>query len=132
MNNKKLKAIIQDYLGAIPADKHCLKWSELQHKMFVEINKVIGDQSDDLYYIQSGYVGNAMLWWAQDSRGYTTHFEKAGKFTKKEAISNINNKPREDSAWLCSHVDECKAAHILVIETGNLDTDFRIMVEEKL
>ena len=39
-----------------------------------------------MYYIQNGYVGNAILWWAENSRGYTTDFTKAGKYTKEGDI----------------------------------------------
>jgi len=34
---------------------------------------------EKLYYIQNVYVGNAILWWAIDSKGYTTDIGKAGK-----------------------------------------------------
>ena len=91
-------------------------------------NKIeaIGDQSDDLYYIQNGYVGNSILWWGKDHSGYTAHFNKAGRYTKKEVIKIINNRPNDDCAWLCSHVDDNRDAQVMVVEVGNLDREFRL------
>lgn len=72
-----------------------------------------------MYYIQNGYVGNAALWWAEDSKGYTTEIIKAGKFTKEEAKEII--KRPEDRAWLCSHVDKTIKAQKLVVDIQYLD-----------
>lgn len=74
----------------------------------------------ELYYIQNGWVGNAILWWAENSRGYTTDITKAGKYTREEA-QNICKRP-EDSAWLCSHVDNNTEARKLVIDGQYLDS----------
>ena len=129
--DEKISIIAQNYLGAIPSDKGCKNWSEMQAKMVDELKAAIGDQSDELYYIQHGYVGNAILWWNNGSKGYTAHFKHAEKFTKKAAMKIINDKPDKDDAWLCSHVDDTKDAHVLTIEIGNLDIDFRITGKSK-
>lgn len=70
--------------------------------------------ANKLYYIQNGWVGNAILWWAIDSKGYTTEIDKAGKFTKEQA-KEIINRP-EDRAWECSHVDSCLEARKTIID----------------
>ena len=44
-------------------------------------------EKEKFYYIQNGYVGNAILWWAENSHGYTTDFRKAGKYTEEETLS---------------------------------------------
>ena len=38
-----------------------------------------------LYYVQDGrdFVGNSMLWWCHDGRGYTTDLAQAGQYDHK-------------------------------------------------
>jgi hypothetical protein len=72
-----------------------------------------------LYYIQNGYVGNAILWWGIDSKGYTTNFAEAGKYTYAEAKEII--KRPQDRAWLCSYVDKNEKAKKLIIDGQYLD-----------
>jgi hypothetical protein len=60
---------------------------------------------EKLYYIQSGYVDNAMLWWRPNGKGYTTDIEEAGKFTAERMLDIINNRPKEDVAWECEYID---------------------------
>ena len=122
----KFEAIVQSYIGMTPKDKDCLHWSEMQRQMTGELLEVLEDRPEEMYYIQNGYVGNAILWWGKDHSGYTAHFNNAGRYTKDEAIKIINNRPNDDYAWLCSHVDSNKEAHVQVIEIGNLDREFRI------
>lgn len=74
---------------------------------------------EDLYYIQNGWSGNAMAWWAFDNRGYTTEISKAKKFTESEARELIE---RPDfKAWLCDHVDNTPAAIKVTIDGQYLD-----------
>ncbi len=76
-------------------------------------------KKEKLYYIQNGYVGNAILWWAIDSKGYTTEIEKAGKHTKEQA-KQIIQRP-EDRAWECNYVDKNLKAHKRIIDGQYLD-----------
>lgn len=126
----KFETIAQSYLGMNPGDKKCATWGEMQRKMAGELLEALEDESDDLYYIQTGYVGNAILWWAENSKGYTAHFLKAGKYTKKQAMNIINDKP-QDRAWLCSHVDDNVEAQVLTVEIGFLNRDFSLKGEKK-
>ena len=66
------------------------------------------------YYIQNGWVGNAILWWAIDSKGYTTEINKAAKYSYEEA-KKIIQRP-EDRAWECTHIDKCLQAHKTIID----------------
>jgi hypothetical protein len=86
-------------------------------------------KNEKLYYIQNGYVGNAILWWAVDSKGYTTEIEKAGKFTKEEA-KKIIQRPC-DVAWECTHVDNCVEAHKHVIDMQYLNSKKSLKVTRK-
>jgi len=72
-----------------------------------------------LYYIQNGYVGNAIAWWGIESKGYTTDIKKAGKYTFEQA-QNIIKRP-QDIAWECDHIDNCIDAQRLVIDAQYLD-----------
>ena len=61
----------------------------------------------ELYYLQDNrsYVGNDMLWWAKDGRGYTTDLSKAHVYTKEEAVKQ--NQSREtDIPWPKEYIDE--------------------------
>ncbi len=57
------------------------------------------------YYVQDArsYVGNAVLWWAQDGKGYTTNLKNAHKYSFAEIKSF---KPRDtDIIWEAKHVE---------------------------
>lgn len=86
-------------------------------------------KSEKMYYIQNGYVGNSMLWWAIDRKGYTTEIDKAGKFTKEEAKVII--KRPQDRAWPCSHVDNCKQARKTIIDGQYLNRRYCLQGNKK-
>lgn len=87
------------------------------------------EKKEELYYIQNGYVGNAILWWANESKGYTTDIRKAGKYTKEEA-KNIIKRP-EDTAWLCRHIDNNEAAHKTIIDGQYLNSKYRLIGKKR-
>ena len=63
--------------------------------------------SEELYYLQDKrqYVGNDMLWWAKENKGYTTDLSKAEVYTREKALAQ--NKCREtDIPWPKSYIDE--------------------------
>ena len=44
--------------------------------------------TEKMYYIRNeGYLGNALIWWKKDRKGYTCDIRGAHKFTKIEAES---------------------------------------------
>jgi len=75
---------------------------------------------EKLYYIQNGYVGNAILWWAIDSKGYTTDIGKVGKYTKEEA-KKIIQRP-QDIAWECNYIDKNETARKTIIDAQYLSS----------
>lgn len=85
--------------------------------------------NEKLYYIQNGWVGNAILWWAKDSKGYTTEIDKAGKYTKEE-VKDIIKRP-QDVAWECSHVDNNISARKLVIDGQYLNRRYKLIGNKK-
>lgn len=84
---------------------------------------------EKMYYIQNGYVGNAMCWWAENSRGYTTDINKAGRYTAEQA-KNIITRP-QDIAWECDHIDNNLDARKTIIDSQYLNYDYRIVGNEK-
>ena len=61
---------------------------------------------DERFYLQDKrqYVGNDLLWWAKDGRGYTTDLSMAEVYSKADAVKQ--NQSREtDIPWPKSYVD---------------------------
>ena len=75
------------------------------------------------YYIQNGYVGNAICWWRAKGKGYTSDFNEAGRYSEEEA-KKISDGRKQDIAWDCDYVDNCKSAHKLIIDGQYLNQDF--------
>ncbi len=78
------------------------------------------DVKEELFYIQNGYVGNAILWWGIDSKGYTSDITKAGKYPQSVAFAQADMRS-EDVAWPCSYIDKCIVAQKLIIDSQYLD-----------
>jgi len=59
------------------------------------------------FYLQDKrqYVGNDILWWAKDGKGYTTDVSEAEVFTKERALKQNACRPAIDIPWLKSYVD---------------------------
>ncbi|MES9872517.1 MAG: hypothetical protein ABW146_05350 [Candidatus Sedimenticola sp. 6PFRAG7] len=59
------------------------------------------------YYLQDkrSYVGNDILWWAKDGKGYTTDLSQAEVYTKEKALAQ--HRCREtDIPWPKEYVDK--------------------------
>ena len=66
------------------------------------------------YYMQSGIVGNCILFWRKGSAGYTCDVTEAEEFTEERAISQIAQRPGEDIAWPVEHIREVMQLHVHV------------------
>jgi hypothetical protein len=60
---------------------------------------------DAMFYIQNGYVGNAILFWGLGGSGYTCKIEKAQKYTKQEVLDGFVNGREEDRILYAGHVE---------------------------
>ena len=62
--------------------------------------------SEKKYYLQDtrAIVGNDMLWWAIDGKGYTTDLNKANVFTEYEAFRRSDTRDT-DKAWPKDYID---------------------------
>jgi hypothetical protein len=65
---------------------------------------------EELYYVQDSrsYVGNSVLWWRPDGQGYTTHIDKAGKYTAAE----VKGMRSTDVPWPVKEVDKVWSHHV--------------------
>jgi len=61
-----------------------------------------------LYYVQDSrdFVGNSMLWWAIDGKGYTTDIAKAGRYTHKPTDRNT------DILWPVEYINSIAQLHV--------------------
>lgn len=62
--------------------------------------------SDQLFYLQDSrtYVGNDVMWWAKDGKGYTTDLRKAHVYTKDEAVKQHESR-ETDIPWPKDYID---------------------------
>lgn len=62
--------------------------------------------SEELFYLQDKRqcVGNDMLWWAKESKGYTTDISKAQLFSREFAFSYLDNRST-DIPWPKEYID---------------------------
>jgi hypothetical protein len=61
-----------------------------------------------LYYIQNrskGFLGNSIIWWGKNSRGYTADLNEAGKYTEEEAKKICTGHLVENVAYPCEYID---------------------------
>lgn len=60
----------------------------------------------DEFYLQDsrGYVGNDVLWWAKEGKGYTTNLHEAHVFTKDEAVKQHDCR-ETDIPWPKDYID---------------------------
>ena len=79
------------------------------------------NENEQLYYLQAGYVGNAILWWGQNHCGYTTDLAKAGKYTKAQCKQVTRLAGRTERAWPVEYVDKHLQAKIVVVDSQYLD-----------
>lgn len=70
--------------------------------------------SDDepLYYMQTGFSGNSLLWWREGRAGYTTDIKRAHVFSKSEAYSQAKVRPGVDQPWRKDYIDQHLEHHV--------------------
>lgn len=77
------------------------------------------------YYIRNeGYLGNALMWWRKDRNGYTCDIRNAFKCDILEAEKICER--YEDTAYLCSYIDNLEIAKKLIVDTQYVDSKERL------
>lgn len=84
--------------------------------------------AEQLYYVQDNrqYVGNCVLWWAKDHKGYTCDLDRAHVFTKDEMWRICGSHGRgSDIPWRKDVIDKLIVHHVdaqrLPHRKGHLD-----------
>lgn len=76
-------------------------------------SKFVNSFSDDTtFYIQNGFSGNSILFWAKGDAGYTTNIEKAQEYTKDEVLRRFVNGRDEDVIWESNHIMDNVKKHV--------------------
>lgn len=82
------------------------------------IQKIEKHPDTELFYIQKGYVGNCLQFWAKGDRGYTSKIDNAQQYTKEQILKNYINISKENKFWPVSYISK----HIVtVVDAQNLD-----------
>jgi hypothetical protein len=69
----------------------------------IEKLRQYGDR--ELFVVQSGWNGDARLWWRHDNRGYTVDLQFAQTYTKAEMIKwLLKGFKASDKIWSYTHV----------------------------
>lgn len=69
------------------------------------------------YYIQNksaGYLGNAIMFWAKNRRGYTADINKAERFSSEEAEKICRGNPDKNKAWPVDYINSCEGVQQIV------------------
>lgn len=69
-----------------------------------------------MYYIQNydqGYLGNSIIFWAKDRKGYTPDINNSHKFTEEEAKDICLNNPKKNKAWPVEYIDSNKGNQLV-------------------
>jgi len=69
---------------------------------------------NEFFYIQDTrtYVGNSVLWWGINGKGYTTDILSAHKYKKEEILKNFDEWRETDKFWIADHVNKHIKSHI--------------------
>ena len=61
-----------------------------------------------LYYVQDSrdFVGNSMLWWRPDGRGYTTDISQAGQYAERPTDRDT------DVLWPVEYINSIAQPHV--------------------
>lgn len=79
--------------------------------------------NEQLYYIQTnGYLGNALIWWKPDRKGYTPDIKAAGKYSEIEAKNIVKDREFE-RAWPVEYIDNLLKAQKLIIDAQYVNYD---------
>ena len=83
-----------------------------------------------MYYVRNeGYLGNALIWWKKDRKGYTCDIRDAHKFTKIE-VESVCERP-EDTAYDCDYIDNLLESHKLIIDCQYVSESKRLFKKER-
>lgn len=86
-------------------------------------DKINSFPNDATFYVQNGFVGNAMLFWGLGNSGYTAKLEKAQEYTKEYILEHFVPGRENDRIWYSKHIKECTT---LMVDGQHVNYDFKI------
>lgn len=91
-------ADLVEFMGAeVPRHRANAKKERIQRES--QIQNEINSSDSDFFYLQTGVIGNCLVFWALNGRGYTCHLDQAHLFSKEEAIQRSRNIRQSDRFW---------------------------------
>lgn len=117
---KKAKTLLSMFTEL---DSETIKvWTPEQIEAVQFISDLPNEENDsEMYYVRNkGYLGNALLWWKKDCKGYTCDIRDAEKFTKDEA-EKICKRP-QDTAYRCEYIDGLTVSHKLIVDSQYVES----------
>ena len=64
------------------------------------------------YYIQNGHVGNTMLFWRKEGKGYTTNLDEAGIWDEESARTICANRNKNNRAWSIRYINKISSLQV--------------------
>lgn len=88
----------------------------------IERKKTIENSKSDFFYVQHGIVGNSILFWAKNSCGYTSHLNKAERYSKYDILKGFPWR-EEDRIY---PADLIKEASSVQVDSQNLKVNLSL------
>ena len=94
-----------------------------REKVKAKTDAIMKFPDDSSFYVQHGYVGNCISFWALGGSGYVTDISKAQKYTRAQILEQFVRGRDEDKIWLA---DEMEKKVISVVDAQHVDYKFCI------
>lgn len=81
---------------------------------------------NSMFYVQrhsNGYVGNSILLWKIEGKGYTINPDNAQKYTRQEIIDDFIFKGSDEIFWEANHFESKISKHV---DSQHLSVDYRV------
>ncbi|MEC5157087.1 hypothetical protein [Chryseobacterium sp. MP_3.2] len=86
---------------------------------FTEAAQFIDEKpkSEPKFYIQNrdaGFMGNAIVFWRKECKGYTVNLDNSEIFSEEEAAKICRGNPSKNKAWPVEYIDNNKGIQRIV------------------
>jgi len=122
--------VVTNFTKIIPSDNPLS--SEEVLEILMNVPDAPKEKPIQYFYIQNrdaGFLGNSPYWWALNSNGYTSHLEKAEKYTEEQAKKICLGNPEKNKAWPVDYINNNEGVH-KTIDSQYMDYEKVIKFEE--